>query len=215
MRHSNPYWRNDYYVAHLDLVLGVAGDLEKQRRSSSSLLSEEPATGELHATLPSGLQFSYPSNNVPFDPGINLSDAKPSSFQGLPEAVYFNHLASSVPTTSSSNSPLILPTRLSAYTATSLDLMSIDHPSSAEESSTASSDSTASFSRCGLCDDKEFNGTLESQKRSLRRHVKAVHNGDPRLSCPIPRCGKTFTSGRPDNVRRHIEKQHPNLHGMY
>lgn len=86
MRHSNPYWRNDYYVAYLDLVLGIAGDLEKQRRSSSSLLSQEPATSELHATLPSGLQFSYPSNNVPFDPAIHVSDAKPSSFKvfGMP-----------------------------------------------------------------------------------------------------------------------------------
>ena len=69
---------------------------------------------------------------------------------------------------------------------------------------TASSDLTRDFVTCDFCPDRSYGGKYRN--KNLRRHIDAK-NSNRRIRCPEG-CDHTFSYGRADNVRRHVNKFH-------
>ncbi len=199
---GNPYWRNNYYIAHLDLVLGLTAKLPTEMRQqpasdafSEAPVSSEPPTNNVQASLP---VLPYASRLA------YQNDTEPSyPFNGSTVNLY--GLDTTVPTNSPHTSPVSIPTNLSTYATTIPDLMAVDSRSPSESSSLASSDPAGDVLTCDFCTGKNFHGKY--RRRSWRRHMEAEHSDGPRIPCPEG-CDKTFVPGRADNVKRHVNKHH-------
>ena len=199
---GNPYWRNAYYVAHLNLILGMTAKLPTELRQqsvseafSAPLIISEASTIDAQTSLP-GLLYS---------PGLAYHNDPESSFPRIRSAVSIHGLDTTIPTTSPYTSPASIPTNLSTYATTIPDLMPVESRSPSESSSLASSDPIGDVLTCDFCPDKNFYG--QYRRRSWRRHMVAEHSDGPRIPCPEG-CDKTFVPGRVDNVKRHVEKYH-------
>ena len=203
---GNPYWRNNYYIAHLNLVLGLTAELPTGMRQqlaseafSEALVSSEPSTNDVQASLPVS----------PYSPRLAYHNDPEPSFPWNRSAVNFHDLDTTTPTTmpatSPYTSPASIPTNLSTYATTIPDLMAVESRSPSESSSLASSDLTGDVLTCDLCTGKSFHG--QYRRRSWRRHMEAEHSDGPRIPCPEG-CDKTFVPGRADNVKRHVDKYH-------
>lgn len=199
---GNPYWRNGFYTAHLNLVLGLATDLPTNMRRQSSSdafpeapFSSQPSSNSVPASLP---VLPYSSRLAPHN------ETEPS-FPWDPSAATFHGPETTIPTTSPYTSPASIPTNVSTYATTFPDLMVLDSPPPSESSSPASSDLTDEVLTCDFCPGKTFHGKY--RKRSRRRHIVAEHSDGSRIPCPEG-CGKTFVHGRADNAKRHVENYH-------
>ena len=199
---GNPYWRNNYYIAHLNLVLGLAADLptNMRRQSVSDVLSEapvssQPFTNDVQALLPV----------LPYSSRLACHNEIEPSFPWNRSDVAFHGTDTTIPTTSPHTSPASMPTNVSTYATTIPDLMVVDSRHPSESSSLASSDLSDDVLTCDFCPGKTFHGKYRS--RSWRRHMVAEHSDGPRIPCPEG-CDKTFVHGRADNVRRHVNKYH-------
>ena len=109
-----------------------------------------------------------------------------------------NDLPNIIPRIVLDNSPL---------PATNLPPVSLmDNPASAPSPSASTSISTIGFSRCEEpgCRAKF---TAKIRKDLLRRHKSNVYGRKSKLICP--ECHLVFESGRRDNLKRHINKNHP------
>ena len=198
---GNPYWRNGFYTAHLDLVLGLATDLptNMRRQSTSDALSEAPV---LSQAFTNSVQASLPV--LPYSSRLAHNEMEPS-FPWDRSVVTFHGPDTTIPTTSPNISPASIPTNLSTYASTIPDLMVVDSRPPSETSSLASSDLADEVLTCDFCPGKTFHGKYRS--RSWRRHMDAEHSDGPRIPCPEG-CDKTFVHGRADNVKRHVNKYH-------
>ena len=199
---GNPYWRNNYYIAHLNLVLGLAADLPTNMRRQSAYdsfsdapVSSQPFTNDVQASLPV----------LPYSSRLACHNETEPSFPWNPSAVAFHGTDTTIPTTSPYTSPASIPTNVSTYATTIPDLMVVDSRPPSESSSLASSDLADDVLTCVFCPGKTFHGKYRS--RSWRRHMVAEHSDGPRIPCPEG-CDKTFVHGRADNVRRHVNKYH-------
>ena len=198
----NPYWRNNYYIAHLNLVLGLTAELptELRQQSVSEAFSgppvfSEPSTIDVQASLPV----------LPYSPRLAYHNDPEPSFSWDRPTVNPHGLDTPVPNTSPYTSPASIPTNLSTYATTNSDLMPVESRSPSESSSLASSDLTGDVLTCDFCPGKSFHG--QYRRRSWRRHMEAEHSEGPRIPCPEG-CDKTFVPGRLDNVKRHVDKYH-------
>ena len=198
----NPHWRNNYYIAHLNLVLGLTAELptEMRQQSASEAFSEapvssEPSTSDVQASLPV----------LPYPPRHAYHNDPEPSFPLNRSTVGIHGLDTTIPTTSPYPSPASIPTNLSTYATTFPDLMAVESRSPSESSSLASSDLTGDILTCDFCPGKSFHGNC--RRRSWRRHMEAEHSNGPRIPCPKG-CDKTFVPGRADNVKRHVDKHH-------
>ena len=199
---GNPYWRNSYYIAHLNLVLGLSAELptEMRQKSASDASSEAPGSSE-----PSTDNVQASSPVLPYPSRLTHQNATELSYPLHRSTVNFRGLDTTVPTASPYTSPASIPTDLSTYATTVPELMAVDSRSPSESSSLASSDLTGGVLTCDFCTGKNFHGKY--RRRSWRRHMAAEHSNGPRIRCPEG-CDKTFVPGRVDNVKRHVNKHH-------
>ena len=190
----NPYWRNGFYTAHLDLVLGLAIKSASDAVSEASV-STEPCTDKVQGSLPV----------LPYSSRLAYHNETEASFPLNRSAVNFYGPDTSILTSSPYTSPASIPTNVSTCATTIPDLMVVDSRPPSESSSLASSDLVDDVLTCDFCPGKTFHGKYRS--RSWRRHMDAEHSDGPRIPCPEG-CDKTFVHGRADNVRRHVNKYH-------
>jgi len=229
------HWRNEYYTADLNLILNLnaerRGHVSFRRDYRSDALaaklspSDDPqgllessstscfgTTSDLSGThLDRSIEWNQP---LGFTPTSDLTGADP-----LDSSITWNEpfysgssfmsgeFGSSVTATSSSAFTRTLSIDPIASSVISLNTTS---RSSRYTFPSPSTISTAPSTRltCEFCPGRIFRGTLQSQRRSLRRHRFTMHGVDRRLSCPFPGCNDTFSRGRIDNMKRHMERQH-------
>ena len=86
------------------------------------------------------------------------------------------------------------------------DVEFLSSPAPAPSPSISAATSTSIVERCPHrgCR-KVFTGP--SWRDSLRRHRSNAHGNKPKPICPV--CHKIFRGGRKDNMKRHVENQHP------
>ena len=209
MGHQFPGWRNGYHITNLDLVLSTAIDLEGQGRATSYLSLQGPSSSS-PAAVDLRSSSTHPFTNSFFGPGVHFDQpTQILPFTSVPGTATHYSFDSSNPTTSSLPSLMEAPYNHSTSSATSVDTMPTHSPSLTRSISVGSSQDTGSVTKCNLCPDKVYKGTLQSRKRSLRRHMETEHGLEARVPCPVPGCDSTFGRGRPDNVKRHVDKVHP------
>ena len=191
---GNPYWRNGFYNAHLDLVLGLVIESASDAFAEPSV-STEPFTNKIQGLLPV----------LPYSSRLAYHNESEASFPLNRSAVNSYGPDTSILTSSPYTSPASIPTNVSTYATTIPDLMVVDSRPPSESSSLASFDLTDEVLTCDFCPGKSFHGNYRN--RSWRRHMAAEHSDGPRIPCPEG-CDKTFVHGRTDNVRRHVNKHH-------
>ncbi|KAL2041812.1 hypothetical protein N7G274_005596 [Stereocaulon virgatum] len=205
-------WRNDYYATHLGMVSKLHVQKEQHSSFDFCLSWQIPAvqTAPIDSlqplpNVPPSLLFdprsSPTTHSLPRSPCLNLSETSYSDYPHTDTSIAY--LSSSIP---------VLPVDAVEIPLTSDQRVRKDPPCqfTSPSSSTASAvslESTTGVTRCPRCG-KVFHGKPLSQSRSLRRHMKAEHNSNPRLRCPFPECDVTFKAGRSDNLRRHMEQRH-------
>ncbi len=198
-------WRNRYHIFHLNLFLGLAKESPGYNASKVHHLPPRLGTDRFagtHATTsPSSPSYPSPNSFVHHNrPTELLSSTNPTG------GFYTTSSDISRPTSSSYASPVDDSFNQTHSSATSIDLLSTASAPITSMTSRARSESADSVTLCDLCPGTKFTGTPESQKRSLRRHNDEKHSDKPRLMCS--RCDATFTPGRSDNLKRHMEQHH-------
>lgn len=191
---GNPYWRNGFYTAHLDLVLGLAIESASDAVSEASG-SYEPFTDKVQGLLPV----------LPYSSRLAYHNETEASFPLNRSAMNSYGPDTSILTPSPYTSLASIPTNVSTRATTIPDLMVVDSRPPSESSSLASSDLIDDVLTCDFCPGKTFHGKYRN--RSWRRHMDAEHSDGPRIPCPEG-CDKTFVYGRADNVKRHVNKYH-------
>lgn len=197
---GNPYWRNNYYIAHSNLVLGLAAATNMFRQSPSHAFSEGPISSQ---PFTNNIQPSLPV--LPYSSRLAHHNETEPFFPWNRSAVTSHVPDTTIPTTSPYTSPASIPTNMSTCATTIPDLMVVDSRPPSESSSLASSDLTDEVLTCDFCPSKTFHGKYRN--RSRRRHMDAEHSDGPRIPCPEG-CDRTFVHGRADNVRRHVNNYH-------
>ena len=195
-------WRNRYHTAHLNLFLGLAREspvnLANKVHHCSPGLDTDCLIGTHAATPSSSPSYLSPDRFVHHNtPIIYPSSTNPTG------GFYTAPIDLSRPTSSSYASPTDESFNPTNSPATSIDLLSTSSAPVTPTTPRARSESAGSVTLCDMCPAK-FNGTPESQKRSLRRHIQTKHADTPKLPCS--KCDATF--GRSDNLKRHMEQQH-------
>lgn len=197
-------WRNRYHTAHLNLFLGLAREspvnLASKVHQCSPGLDTDCFVGTHATTSSSSPSYLSPDRFVHHNrPIIFPSATNPTGgFYAAPSDISRSTSSSYASPTDESFNPTNSP-------ATSIDLLSTSSAPVTPTTSRVRSESAGSVTLCGLCPGAEYTGKPESQKRSLRRHIKTNHSNTPRLQCS--ECDATF-GRRSDNLKRHMEQHH-------
>lgn len=207
MQPADLYWRNEYYIADLNLIIKLKVERESHGRYLGGV--------EPHALTTNDLPLDEPQRSFNRSSALSIGSHAPASMHPGPSTEHYDISEAVAFDDRVSEMPNISPPAFTSTLAADPTVSSVTSPNVTPRSSRSSSPlypivSTVADTnlRCDRCNEITFRGTLKSQRRNLRRHMHTVHGIDERLSCPVPGCNETFAPGRGDNRKRHMKSLH-------